>query len=75
MTQNHILDYSGSGKTSLLNVLAGRSTSSETVSINGKVSHGGVMISPERYRRNIAYVMQDDALMATGALEREANST
>jgi ABC-type multidrug transport system ATPase subunit len=37
------------------------------------VTVGGKVINPVSYRRNIAYVMQDDALMAT-ATPREALS-
>lgn len=55
----------GSGKSSLLNVLAGRSASAPGIEINGVVKVDGVEIDPVAYRRNIAYVMQDDALMAT----------
>ena len=36
-----------------------------------KVTVGGVEINPVAYRKNIAYVMQDDALLAT-ATAREA---
>jgi ABC-type multidrug transport system ATPase subunit len=62
---------SGAGKSSLLNVLAGRSAPAPGISIEGKVEVGGKVINPVAFRRNIAYVMQDDALMAT-ATPREA---
>lgn len=62
---------SGAGKSSLLNVLAGRSATGNGVSISGKVMVGGKSINPVAFRKNIAYVMQDDALMAT-ATPREA---
>ena len=62
---------SGAGKSSLLNVLAGRSAPSAGISIEGKVEVGGKVINPVTFRKNIAYVMQDDALMAT-ATPREA---
>jgi ABC-type multidrug transport system ATPase subunit len=55
----------GSGKSSLLNVLAGRSASAPGIEVSGDVTVEGVPIDPVAYRRNIAYVMQDDALMAT----------
>jgi ABC-type multidrug transport system ATPase subunit len=62
---------SGSGKTSLLNVLAGRSSSMGDIKINGKISVAGQEINPVSFRKNIAYVMQDDALMPTST-PREA---
>jgi ABC-type multidrug transport system ATPase subunit len=67
---------SGSGKSSLLNVLAGRSSSSlvpsaTSLNINGKISVANQIINPVSFRKNIAYVMQDDTLMATST-PREA---
>lgn len=62
---------SGAGKSSLLNVLAGRSAPAPGISIEGKVCVGGKLINPVAFRKNIAYVMQDDALLAT-ATPREA---
>lgn len=41
------------------------------ISIEGRVTVGGQVINPVAFRRNIAYVMQDDALLAT-ATPREA---
>lgn len=66
-----ILGPSGAGKSSLLNVLAGRVTSNHTYHISGTVKISGEPIVPSEFRKNIAYVMQDDALMAT-ATPREA---
>jgi ABC-type lipoprotein export system ATPase subunit len=66
-----IMGPSGAGKSSLLNVLAGRSSPAPGISIEGKVEVGGKVINPVAFRKNIAYVMQDDALMAT-ATPREA---
>jgi len=60
-----IMGPSGAGKSSLLNVLAGRSAASEGIAITGNVTVGGTPINPVNFRKNIAYVMQDDALMAT----------
>jgi ABC-type multidrug transport system ATPase subunit len=60
-----IMGPSGSGKSSLLNVLAGRSASGGGVKITGTVKVGGTKVNPVEYRTQIAYVMQDDALMAT----------
>lgn len=62
---------SGGGKSSLLNVLAGRSTSVGDVNISGSIKVGGKEINPVTYRRQIAYVMQDDALLPTST-PREA---
>ena len=39
--------------------------------IEGKITVGGKVINPVAFRKNIAYVMQDDALMATSS-PREA---
>jgi ABC-type multidrug transport system ATPase subunit len=66
-----VLGPSGSGKSSLLNVLAGRSSTGGPISVNGCVQVGGEAINPVKYRQNIAYVMQDDALYATST-PREA---
>lgn len=66
-----IMGSSGAGKSSLLNVLAGRSSSGSGTEISGRVTVGGKDINPVAYRQNIAYVMQEDALMAT-ATPREA---
>lgn len=62
---------SGAGKSSLLNVLAGRSSPGAGISIEGRVTVGGKVINPVAFRKNIAYVMQDDAMLAT-ATPREA---
>ncbi|GMI21589.1 hypothetical protein TrCOL_g7401 [Triparma columacea] len=66
-----ILGTSGSGKSSLLNILAGRMSSTSTVLVEGAVSVDGQLIDPVDYRKNIAYVMQDDCLLKT-ATPREA---
>lgn len=66
-----IMGASGAGKSSLLNVLAGRSASAPGISIKGKITVNGNTIDPVSFRKNVAYVMQDDALMAT-ASPREA---
>ncbi len=66
-----IMGPSGSGKSSLLNVLAGRSAPTITNKISGNIMVDGKPINPVDYRKNIAYVMQDDALMATST-PREA---
>jgi ABC-type multidrug transport system ATPase subunit len=55
----------------MLNVLAGRSASSGATVVEGIVKVGTQVINPVVFRKNIAYVMQDDSLMAT-ATPREA---
>lgn len=66
-----IMGGSGAGKSSLLNVLAGRSAPAPGTSITGRVNVSGKDINPVTYRQNIAYVMQEEALLAT-ATPREA---
>jgi ABC-type multidrug transport system ATPase subunit len=66
-----IMGPSGAGKSSLLNVLAGRSSTRLGISVTGDVSVAGKKINPVKFRQQIAYVMQDDALMPT-ATTREA---
>ena len=66
-----LIEIIGAGKSSLLNVLAGRSTSNSKIHVEGKVKVGGHIINPVSYRKNIAYVMQDDFILAT-ATPREA---
>jgi len=66
-----ILGTSGSGKSSLLNILAGRMSSTSKTRVEGTVEVDGERIEPVRFRKNIAYVMQDDCLMKT-ATPREA---
>ena len=60
-----IMGPSGARKSSLLNVLAGRSAPAPGINISGSVSVSGQEINPVKFREHIAYVMQDDALMAT----------
>jgi ABC-type multidrug transport system ATPase subunit/ABC-type multidrug transport system permease subunit len=66
-----IMGPSGAGKTSLLNVLAGRSAPSHDITIHGRVNVSGVDVNPVTYRQHIAYVMQQNALLAT-ATPRES---
>ena len=59
-----ILGPSGSGKTTLLNFLSGRIVSSNLV-MNGTLKMNNVSIdSIEKYSNKIAFVQQDDILMA-----------
>jgi len=60
-----ILGPSGAGKSSLLNVLAGRSSSASGVEVSGTMKVGGKEVNPVSYRKHIAYVMQDDSMLAT----------
>lgn len=60
-----IIGSSGAGKTSLLNILAGRSGYSSKFNIVGNVGINNKVIDPLTFRNNIAYVMQDNALFAT----------
>jgi ABC-type multidrug transport system ATPase subunit len=59
-----ILGPSGSGKTSLLNILAGRITTSASLAVESEISLNGVVVDPTsmQIRRQIAFVAQDDAL-------------
>ena len=60
-----VLGPSGSGKSSMLNVLAGRMAPSSSMHLRGHVAVDGQPVNPIKFRKNMAYVMQDDALMAT----------
>jgi len=66
-----IMGPSGAGKSSILNVLAGRSASAAGIEITGTITVAGQRINPLEFRERIAYVMQDDSLLAT-ATPREA---
>jgi len=63
-----VLGPSGSGKSTLLNLLAGRQRFTGPggkAPFSGTVSVSGTPIDVMAYRSNIAYVMQDDSLLAT----------
>jgi len=66
-----IMGPSGAGKSSLLNVLAGRSAPASGIHITGHVEVAGRKINPVSFREKIAYVMQEDSLLATST-PREA---
>lgn len=66
-----ILGPSGSGKSSLLNVLSGRIGFKKGTKITGTIKVNGTIIDPLKYRKNIAYVMQEDTLYPTST-PREA---
>mmetsp|Transcript_14078 Transcript_14078/g.37882 ORF Transcript_14078/g.37882 Transcript_14078/m.37882 type:complete len:607 (+) Transcript_14078:4515-6335(+) len=58
-----IIGPSGAGKTSLLNILAGRVTSDSKKRISGRLTLDGKPIDPLELRPRVAYVMQDDSLL------------
>jgi ABC-type multidrug transport system ATPase subunit len=68
-----IMGPSGAGKSSLLNVLAGRSANASGIQISGHISVAGREINPVNFRENIAYVMQDDSLLATATPRETLN--
>lgn len=67
-----IMGASGAGKTSLLNILASRiSDGRANCSVSGSTKLNGAEVKPVDYAKRVAYVMQDDALLATATV-REA---
>ena len=66
-----ILGPSGAGKTSMLNVLAGRTISTRYASVQCDMYICGRLVDPLVYRSHIAYLTQEDGLLAT-ATPREA---
>lgn len=66
-----LLGPSGAGKSSLLNILAGRISSRKGKVISGKMLVNDQEVSPVEFRKNVAYVLQEDALYATSTA-REA---
>lgn len=64
---------SGAGKTSLLNILAGRATSNGRVKITTDIRLNNFLVDPSKIavRRQIAFVAQDDSLQVTST-PREA---
>jgi ABC-type multidrug transport system ATPase subunit len=68
-----IMGPSGAGKTSLLNILAGRAASRGNVSIEADVRLNNFAVDPTdiRVRQHIAFVAQDDSLQPTST-PREA---
>lgn len=68
-----IMGPSGAGKTSLLNILSGRTKSNGKVLIEGDIRLNGTKVKPTsiEYRKKIAFVAQDDSLQPTST-PREA---
>lgn len=68
-----IMGPSGAGKTSLLNILAGRAQNNSTVSIDADIRMNEFQVDPTNIevRKQIAFVAQDDSLSIT-ATPREA---
>jgi ABC-type multidrug transport system ATPase subunit len=65
--------YSGAGKTSLLNILAGRASSHGRIKINADIRLNNFVVDPTKItvRKQIAFVAQDDSLQVTST-PREA---
>ena len=67
-----IMGASGAGKTSLLNVLAARIVDGRAnCEVSATTKLNGAPLAPSGYSKRVAYVMQDDALLATATV-REA---
>lgn len=59
-----IMGPTGSGKTSLLNVLANRCTTVKNSSLTGTLTANGTSYNTKAFARLSSYVMQDDAMFA-----------
>ncbi|CAK9102847.1 ATP-binding cassette sub-family G member 4 [Durusdinium trenchii] len=65
-----LMGPSGAGKSSLLNTLAGRMSSSKNKELDGSMYVNDEKVNPIKFRRHVAYVLQQDSLVATAtALE------
>lgn len=60
-----ILGASGAGKSSFLNILAGRLRSHGDATVTGEILINGEPLNQRDFEQNSAYVMQHDALMET----------
>jgi ABC-type multidrug transport system ATPase subunit/ABC-type multidrug transport system permease subunit len=60
-----IMGPSGAGKSTLLNIIAGRLRSQGQAKVGGSIFVDCEKIVPFKFRKQIAYVMQEDALFAT----------
>lgn len=61
-----IMGPSGAGKSTLLNCLAGRVSGKN---VTGTIMVNGSKVDPVKFRRRIAYVMQEDSLFATATVK------
>jgi ABC-type multidrug transport system ATPase subunit len=59
-----LLGPSGAGKSSLLNLLSGRISSGGSKKVVASVTLDGKQSRPSAYKKEVAYVMQEDALFA-----------
>eukprot|EP00980_Cylindrotheca_fusiformis_P027769 scaffold22559_cov111-Cylindrotheca_fusiformis.AAC.8 len=68
-----IMGPSGAGKTSLLNILAGRAASRGRITIDAEIRLNNYIVDPKKIevRQHIAFVAQDDSLQVTST-PREA---
>jgi len=60
-----MLGPSGAGKTTLMNILAGRTQTSGNLKVEGYFYCGAEEVQPSEYRSSVAYVTQDDHLFPT----------
>jgi len=61
-----VVGPSGCGKSTLLNILSGRQRSKKrNYDMEGEITVNGKVVNPVKFRTNVAYVMQDDALLFT----------
>ncbi len=60
-----VMGPSGAGKSTLMNVLSGRLSSNFNTTVSGSIRHDGEDLSYLALRNRVAYVMQEDCLMAT----------
>eukprot|EP00924_Labyrinthula_sp_SR-Ha-C_P001240 maker-scaffold_7-snap-gene-18.45-mRNA-1 protein AED:0.02 eAED:0.02 QI:0/0/0/1/1/1/2/0/649 len=63
-----LMGSSGAGKSSLMNVLAGRVVTGGKKRVEAEIKVNGIVMEPREYRRKVAYVMQDDLLFPTATV-------
>lgn len=66
-----VMGSSGAGKTSLLNLLAGRITTSKGATATGEVFVNGEPRDYQKFRKLAAYVLQDDDMFAELTVEEQ----
>ncbi|CAJ1447296.1 unnamed protein product, partial [Effrenium voratum] len=60
-----VMGPSGCGKSTLLNILSGRQrTTGAAMSFEGEMTLGGMPLTSKQMTKHVAYVMQEDALLA-----------